>query len=207
MYAAAGMTTFEISKQIAFPHLTMWMSNLLTTVAGGMAAIIAAYFAFGGQVELLEQAAAEAVGRKRAEAELQKAKESAKAAGLAKNQFAASMSHEMRTSVNRILGMAELALVTELTAEQHDCIETVKTSAESLLTVFEDILDFSKIEEGNLDLDQTEFNLRECVEDSLKTLALRAHQIRRRAPRVTSQPRVPSRQHRDWKEWAAGCAT
>src|SRR5207244_13432666 len=72
------------------------------------------------------------------------------------------------------MGMTDLALDTQLTAEQREYLETVKMSSDALLTVINDILDFSKIEAGKIDLDNIEFNLRDCLEAALKTLALRS---------------------------------
>ena len=84
------------------------------------------------------------------------------------------MSHEIRTPLNGILGMTTLALQTRLSAEQREYLTTVKSSAESLLEIINDILDFSKIEARRLDLEHTEFDLRETVGDTAKLLALRA---------------------------------
>ena len=114
--------------------------------------------------------------RKKHEAELVEATRAAQAANRAKSQFLANMSHEIRTPLNAVIGLTEVVLQSELTAQQRDHLQTVMASADSLLAVINDILDFSRIEAGRLELDAVPFSVQDTVGDTLKSLAIRADQ-------------------------------
>jgi len=113
--------------------------------------------------------------RKRAEG-LQKAKFEAEAANLAKSDFLAHMSHEMRTPLNGVIGMAELAMETDLDDNQRNILQTINKEANSLLGLISNVLDFSKIEVGKVELEEIPFDLRILIEEVTNSMALRAEQ-------------------------------
>jgi PAS domain S-box-containing protein len=114
--------------------------------------------------------------RRQADEALQRAMEDAEEARRIQGEFLANISHELRTPMNGILGMTELVLAMDLSPEQRQFLETVKSSADSLLDLIDDILDFSKLGAGKLRLHSVEFNLREALETAMDVLVPKASQ-------------------------------
>lgn len=112
--------------------------------------------------------------RKQAEKQLKNAKKAAEEANRAKSQFLANMSHEIRTPINGMVGMIDLTLLTKVTAEQKENLKIAKSCASSLLVIINDILDFSKMEAGKLLMEKISFDLRETIENIVRTHSVKA---------------------------------
>jgi PAS domain S-box-containing protein len=173
--ATREATLARMSGQVP---LTVACRTYLTALGKRLAVEIHENFIRDGAGEIagIRGALLDVTERRRAEEESRRMREAAEAASRAKSDFVANMSHEVRTPLNAIVGMTELALGTRLTDEQREYMAAVKNAADALLAVINDILDFAKIEAGKLELDPIDFPLRDTVDDAIGVLSLRAHQ-------------------------------
>ena len=122
-------------------------------------------------LSMLANNIAGALRRQKSQEELREAMVMAKSADRAKSEFLASMSHEIRTPMNGVIGMTSLLLLSELTPTQREYVNIIENSGEGLMNIINEILDFSKIESGRMELEETSFDLRLCVEDVLDLMA------------------------------------
>ena len=155
-----------------------WEGQVMNTRKNGQPyparAVVSPVRASGGKIMGFIAVFTDASETQRKEQELRGAKEQAETADKAKGRFLATMSHEVRTPLNGIVGFTSLLLDTMLTPEQCEYVQTIRTSGEALIQLTGDILDFSRIESGHLQLDSSPCDLRANIEDALDIFANRA---------------------------------
>jgi PAS domain S-box-containing protein len=156
-----GSVSFD--QEIATPNGLRWIAWKIASVRDEH-----------GNIVETQRVGRDVTARVAAERALAHARERSEAANRAKSRFLAVVSHEVRTPLNGILGMADLLLETPLSPEQQTYVRAVKTSGDALLGLIEEILDFSKIETGRLDLESTPFEIRSLVTDLVELIAPRA---------------------------------
>ncbi len=158
---------FKVLKNPSWWTLTRTLSTLtllLAVVFGVLAWVVALRRRVKFQTRVIQQQLEEA----------QVLTERAEAASRTKSEFLANMSHDIRTPMNGIIGMTDFILHSDLTEDQQECLNVVRSSADSLLNLINDILDFSKIEAGKLDIESVDFNLRDCLNETIRMLSFRA---------------------------------
>ena len=160
-----GEAIYNIEEEIHYQERTRWVSSNLAPIRNPENKIVGL---IGISLDITE--------RKNHEEELRIAKDAAEAGTLAKNEFIASVSHEFRTPMNGIIGLAEILRTTNLSSEQTDLLKGITTSAQNLLVLLNDVLDFSAIEAGKMQMDEQPFMLDRVMEDIALVMRMKARE-------------------------------